>query len=125
MTSVPGWRNVNRLGSTSTGININPPNAFVAGGTQAWHTYGINWTAGRLDWYIDGVKVRTYNALNAADIRGLSYPHSIILNLALGGAGPQDEGYSGRESGGTYRNGNLVADLPGTMEIDYARVWQR
>jgi beta-glucanase (GH16 family) len=120
-----GVHNVNRPGSDSSGININPPNAFVAGGTQAWHTYGINWLSGRLDWYIDGVKVRTYNAVNAADTNGLSYYHSIILNLAMGGDGPQDEGYSGRESGGTYSNGNLVADLPGTMEIDYARVWQK
>ncbi len=120
-----GVHNVNKPPSSSTGIDINPPNAFVAGGTQNWHTYGINWTAGRLDWYIDGVKVRTYNAVNAADLNGLSYYHSIILNLAMGGSGPQDEGYSGGESGSTYSNGNLVADLPGTMEIDYARVWQK
>jgi beta-glucanase (GH16 family) len=120
-----GIHNVTRPGSSSTGVDINPPNAFVSGGTQAWHTYGINWTSGRLDWYVDGVKVRTYNAQNAADINALSYDHSIILNLAMGGTGPQDEGYSGRESGGTYSNGNLVADLPGTMEIDYARVWQK
>ena len=51
-----GNHNVANLVSDSNGININPPNAFVAGGTNAWHTYGINWTANRLDWYIDGVQ---------------------------------------------------------------------
>ena len=37
-------------------------NAFVAGGTNNWHTYGINWTSSRLEWFIDGIKVRTYTA---------------------------------------------------------------
>ncbi len=80
--------NVANLASDSTGINVNPPNAFVAGATNSWHTYGINWTANRLDWYIDGVKVRTYTAKTAADVAALGYEHSIILNLAMGGNGP-------------------------------------
>ena len=44
----------------------------------------------------------------------------------MGGDGPRypDHGYTGQESGGTYSNGNLVADLPGVMEIDYVRLWQ-
>jgi beta-glucanase (GH16 family) len=118
--------NVNDKASSSTGVNINPPNAFVAGGTNSWHTYGINWTADRLDWYIDGIKVRTYNASGSADLSALSYEHSIILNLAMGGAGPRspEHGYTGKESGSGYSDGNLVADLPGTMEVDYVRVWQ-
>ncbi len=118
--------NVANLASDSNGININPPNAFVAGATNSWHTYGINWTANRLDWYIDGVKVRSYTAKSAADVAALGYEHSIILNLAMGGAGPRysDHGYTGGESGGGYNNGNLVADLPGAMQVDYARVWQ-
>jgi beta-glucanase (GH16 family) len=118
--------NVTNLASSSNGININPPNAFVAGGTNSWHTYGINWTANRLDWYIDGVKVRTYNASSAADTAALGYEHSIILNLAMGGSGPRysDHGYTGIESGGGYNDGNLVADFPGAMQVDYARVWQ-
>jgi beta-glucanase (GH16 family) len=117
--------NVNNPGSSNMGINVNPPNAFVAGGTNSWHTYGINWTATKLEWFVDGVKVRTYNASGSADTSALSYEHSLILNLALGGSGPQGFGYTGHESGSGYSNGNLVADLPGTMEIDYARVWQR
>jgi beta-glucanase (GH16 family) len=119
-----GRHNVNSPPSSATGANINPPNAFVAGGTNNWHRYGINWTASRLQWFVDGVLVRTYNAQNNADLRGLNFTKSIILNLALGGSGPQGRGYTGNEGNGSYNNGNLAADLPGTMEIDYVRVWQ-
>jgi beta-glucanase (GH16 family) len=118
--------NVDNLSSSSTGVSINPPNAFVSGGVNRWHTYGINWTRNRLDWIIDGVKVRTYNAARNSDLTALAYEHSIILNLAMGGNGPRyaGHGYTGQENGSGYNNGNLVADLPGTMEIDYVRVWQ-
>jgi beta-glucanase (GH16 family) len=118
--------NVNNPPSTSAGRNINPPNPFVAGGVNGWHRYGLNWTANRLDWYIDGVLVRSYTAATAADRSALAYEHSLILNLAMGGDGPRypDHGYTGQESAGGYSNGNLVADLPGVMEIDYVRVWQ-
>jgi beta-glucanase (GH16 family) len=117
--------NVNSPGSSSTGKNVNPPNAFVAGGTNSWHTYGVNWTANKLEWFVDGVKVRTYNASSNNDLTALAYEHSIILNLAMGGSGPRsgDHGYTGGESAGGYSNGNLVADLPGTMEVDYVRVF--
>jgi beta-glucanase (GH16 family) len=113
--------------SSSSGVNINPPNPFVAGGTNDWHTYGINWTANQLQWFIDGVLVRTYNASSSADTAALGYEHSMILNLAMGGNGPRypDHGYTGNESGSGYNDGNLVADLPGAMEVDYVKVWQR
>jgi beta-glucanase (GH16 family) len=118
--------NVTTKGSSSS-LNINPPNPFVAGGTNDWHTYGINWTANQLQWFIDGVLVRTYNASSSADTAALGYEHAMILNLAMGGNGPRypDHGYTGNESGGGYNDGNLVADLPGAMEVDYVRVWQR
>jgi beta-glucanase (GH16 family) len=118
--------NVNNPLTSSSGLNINAPNPLLTGGTNSFHTYGVNWTANRLDWYIDGIKVRTYNATSSADLAALGYEHSMILNLAMGGSGPRysDHGYTGRESGGGYDNGNLNADLPGAMEIDYAKVWQ-
>ncbi len=118
--------NVTNLSSTSTGVNVNAPNPLVAGGTNSWHTYGVNWTSTRIDWIIDGVKVRTYKASSNADLTALAYEHSIILNLAMGGSGPRyaDHGYTGKETASGYSNGNLNADLPGTMEVDYVRVWQ-
>lgn len=119
-----GDHNVNNPPSTNRGVNINPPNGYAAGGTTKWHQYGINWTATQLQWFIDGVLVRTFNASTNADLAALNYEKSIIVNLALGGTGPQDHGYTGGESAGTYNNGNLVADLPGVMELDYVRLYQ-
>ena len=118
--------NVNSPGSSNTGVNVNPPSPFVSGGTNNWHRYGIKWSAARLDWFLDGVLVRSYTATSNADLAALGYEKSILLNLAMGGDGPRspDHGYTGQESGGTYSNGNLVADLPGVMEIDYVRLWQ-
>jgi beta-glucanase (GH16 family) len=125
--NIGAWNhNVVTKGSSS-GLNINPPNPFVAGGTNDWHTYGINWTANQLQWFVDGVLVRTYNASSSADTTALGYEHAMILNLAMGGNGPRypDHGYTGNESGSGYDDGNLVADLPGAMEVDYVRVWQK
>ena len=122
-----GARNHNVVTKGSSGgININPPNAFVAGGTNNWHTYGFNWTSNKIEWYIDGVLVRSYTASSSAELAALGYEHSIILNLAMGGNGPKypDHGYTGFDSASGYTNGNLVADLPGTMEVDYVKVWQ-
>ncbi len=119
-----GNHNVNNPPSGANGININPPNAYLAGGTTGWHRYGINWTGSKLQWFIDGVLVRTFNASTNADLLALGYEKSIIVNLALGGDGPGYHGYNGGESGGTYNNGNLAADLPGVMEIDYVRLFQ-
>ena len=45
--------------------------------------------------------------------RGLSYAHSIVLNLAIGGSGARDAG---------YRAGS--APLPYAAYFDYVRVWQ-
>jgi beta-glucanase (GH16 family) len=118
--------NVTTKGSSSS-LSVNDPSPLVAGGTNDWHTYGFNWTDDTLQWFIDGVLVRTYTASSAADRAALGYEHSIILNLAMGGDGPRssDHGYTGIESGGGYNDGNLNADLPGTMEVDYVRVWHQ
>jgi beta-glucanase (GH16 family) len=115
--------NVVTKGSSSS-LSINPPNPLVAGGTNDWHTYGFNWTENRLEWFIDGVLVRTYNASTPEDLASFGYDHSIILNLQVGGSGPAYEGYTGGERDDGYDDGNLSADLPGTMEVDYVRVWQ-
>ncbi len=125
--SIGGRRhNVNHPRSTAVGVNVNPPHVLVTGGTNGWHRYGIKWSANRLDWFIDGVPVRTYKASTNADRKALGYEKSIMLNLAIGGTGPRDtaRGYTGDESGGAYKNGNLTADIPGVLAVDYVRVWQ-
>lgn len=78
-----------------------------------WHTYGVGIHPDRLDYYYDGVRVRTVTATTTGMRRGLSYAHSIVLNLAVGGSGALDAG---------YRPGS--APLPYTADFDYVRVWQ-
>ena len=118
--------NVNNLGSSSTGVNVNPPNPFVSGGTNNWHTYGVNWTSNRIDWIIDGGQgahvqhVRERGPYGA----GLRAQHHPEPGDGRCRSRYPDHGYTGQESGSGYSNGNLVADLPGTMEVDYVRVWQ-
>ena len=70
--------------------------------------------------------VRSYTASSNEDLAALGYEKSIPVEPRMGGAGPQssDHAVPRPESGGTYNNGNLVADLPGVMEIDYVRLWQ-
>jgi beta-glucanase (GH16 family) len=125
--SIGGRRhNVDEPGTDTAGVNINPPRPLVSGATNGWHRYGIKWSANRLAWYVDGVRVRSYTASTKADRKALGYQKSIMLNLAIGGTGPRGagRGYTGGESGGEYANGNLSADIPGVMEVDYVRVWQ-
>jgi beta-glucanase (GH16 family) len=78
-----------------------------------WHTYGVGIHPDRLEYFYDGVKVRTVTATTSGMRRGLSYAHAIVLDLAIGGSGPQDAG---------YRAGR--APLPYAAEFDYVRVWQ-
>ncbi len=81
-----------------------------------WHTYGVNWTASKLDFYIDGVKKQTFTPSDSGATAALGYEHTIDINLAIGGDGPRK--YHGWN--GTWASG----DLPGTYEVDYVRVWQ-
>jgi beta-glucanase (GH16 family) len=73
--------------------------------SNSWHTYGVNWEPGKIDWYIDRVKTRTFQNSNVP-----SEPMEIILNLAVGGILPG--------------NTDSSTVLPATMKIDYVRVYQ-
>lgn len=64
----------------------------------AWHTYGYEWTASKVVWYYDGVKVREQPTTVAS-------PHYLILQNTQGA-------YGGPE-----------ADTD--LQVDYVRVWQR
>ncbi len=83
-----------------------------------WHTYGLNWTSNRLDFYIDGVKRQTFTPSDSGATAALSYEHTIHVNLAIGGSGPEQ--YHGWTNG-DWKSG----ELPGTYEVDYVRVWQK
>ncbi len=77
------------------------------GPISGWHTYALNWTDTTLTWFYDGKPVSSIAVAN-------DYAHSVILNYAIGGAGPADAGFSG----------SPVSSLPSTMSVDYVRIWQ-
>lgn len=87
--------------------------AHPVGSIAQWHIYGLGVHRDRLDFFYDGVRVRTIRATTLGQRLALGYPHSIILNLAVGGGGAQDKGYVP----GT-------AALPFAAQFDYVRVWQ-
>ncbi len=96
--------------------------------TTDWHTYGVKWTEGKLEYFIDGKSYHTVEGFgqpNAANTPHgpFDVPFFLRLNMAIGGTyidGP----------GGKWSNAyNVVAEEPGTfpatMSVDYVRIYQR
>ncbi len=71
-----------------------------------FHTYGVEWTADEISWYVDGTKAQT---LSAGEIPSQSM--YLILNLAVGGWFPESP--------------NEATEFPGEFVIDYVRVYQQ
>jgi beta-glucanase (GH16 family) len=79
---------------------------------QEFHTYGVQWLPGSIQFYFDG---HPYWAITAADLAPGSrwvfdHPFYLILNLAIGGrwAGSPDESTT----------------FPQALRVDYVRVYQ-
>ena len=79
--------------------------------TVAWfddfHTFGVNWTPQKIDWYVDGVLVYSYAVQQWIPTE----PMYLILNLAVGGDWP------GKPS--------IATKFPAELLVDWVRVWQR
>lgn len=88
---------------------------------DGFHVYAVEWSAGRIDWFVDGVRYFTATAEDwkpadgAASPAPFDQPFHLILNLAFGGAWPE----------GANAKGVDEAALPATMEVDWVRVSQR
>jgi beta-glucanase (GH16 family) len=125
-------------------------------GTTQYFRYGFLWEDDRITWYLNGRPIRSFDGKNIVtyitDVNGnvsssavvrtvgtnieavlpsfeaiLNYPHTLNVNLSVGGAGPRYNGaYTGIENpdGNSYNFGNYVADNPGIMSVDYVRVYQ-
>lgn len=84
-----------------------------------YHVYGIEWNENTIIWYVDGIEYYRTSNWYTTGINGTAdYPAPfdqefyLILNMAIGG---------------NY-DGNITPnskDLPGTMEVDYVRVYQK
>jgi len=83
-----------------------PGSADLPGLSSGMHTFGVDWRADRIDWYVDGQLHHSFTDRS----RIPHEPMYLIANVASGGS------WAGSPDGTT--------PLPATMEIDYVRVWR-
>lgn len=75
-----------------------------------WHTYGIEWDAKAIKWFVDGRKYHEASILNNVNSTDeFHQPFFIILNLAIGGKWPGSP--------------NSTTPFPDTLFVDYVRVY--
>ncbi|HZZ40349.1 MAG TPA: family 16 glycosylhydrolase [Acidobacteriaceae bacterium] len=98
--------------STSTEVNGSQrfnPAAFSA---AAWHTYGMIWSKGQIQFYVDDPS-NIYATFNTSNFGGTwpfdQGPMFIILNLAVGGDWPG--------------NPDSTTAFPSNMLVDYVRIY--
>ena len=96
--------------------------------TTEWHTYGVKWTEGKLEYYIDGVKFHTIDNFNQPNAANTPYgpfdqPFFLRLNLAIGG--DYIDGAHGKWSNAYNTLAEHPESFPATMSIDYVRVYER
>jgi len=84
----------------------NEGRATISDFSQGFHVYSVEWTEGRIIWFVDGVETHRLEGSEVSDEQMY-----IIANLAVGGTfpGPADE----------------TTPFPARFEIDYIRVYQR
>ena len=78
---------------------------------EGFHTYAVEWTPNRIDWFINDVLYATATPsqmANPADWTFENYAYYLTLNLAVGG-----------NLGGTVN----AAALPQSIQVDYVRVY--
>ena len=100
--------------SSVHGTNLNGGAPYTATGfsAAAWHTYGMIWTKGQVQFYIDS-PTNIYETFTPTSISGTwpfdQGPMFIILNLAVGGTWPGSP--------------NSSTVFPSTMLVDYVRIY--
>jgi beta-glucanase (GH16 family) len=83
-----------------------------------YHIYGFNWTATKLEWYVDGKKMFWFSKTRAFPVPAsdfFNYAHTISINMAMGGTGPAYYGWSPTNTLGNTTDHYLV---------DYIRVYK-
>jgi beta-glucanase (GH16 family) len=101
--------------TSSWGATLNSGKTTIDTFDSDFHIYGLNWTADRLDFYVDSPDniFYTYNpTVKNKDTWPFGEPFFFILNFAVGG------GWGGKEG---------VDDtiFPRNMYVDYVRVFQK
>jgi beta-glucanase (GH16 family) len=96
------------------GTNLNGGQPFTTAGfsAAAWHTYGMIWSKGQIQYYIDD-QTKPYETFTAATQAGTwpfdQGPQFIILNLAVGGSWPG--------------NPDATTVFPSQLVVDYVRIY--
>ena len=104
-------------GGPSGSAEINGTERYHPAGfsAAAWHTYGMIWTKGEVQFYVDDPS-QPYATFKATDAQWANHswpfdagPQFLILNLAVGGSWPG--------------NVDSTTVLPSEMLVDYVRVY--
>ena len=114
----PDWNAGSIHGTGFTGANLGTQYHFPTGQTAAgWHTYGMIWKPGSIQFYIDDPAniYASYTLASLVNLPGAAWPFDsgnalfLIVNLAVGGSWP------GSPAGGT--------PFPSQTLVDYVRVY--
>ena len=124
------WRDKNtptgQTGSHRNRQGVIPSSKFGTNNdTTEWHTYGVKWTEGKLDYFIDGEWHHTITEFKNSNSTGspngpFDQDFFLRLNLAIGGTyidSPWDD--PNNSVGAANGEG-----FPATMSIDYVRVYE-
>jgi len=95
-----------------TSLNAGQPNHPAGFSGSAWHTYGMIWSKGQVQYYIDSPS-NVYETFTPSSQAGTwpfdQGPEFVILNLAVGGTWPG--------------NPDSTTVFPSTMLVDYVRIY--
>lgn len=95
------------------GSSIESGRKYVATAESDFHVYAMDWTAEKMDFFVDGEKILSYkNDGKGTDSWPFDNNFYIILNLAWGGAWGGVKGVD-------------ESALPVQMQVDYVRVFQK
>jgi beta-glucanase (GH16 family) len=100
-----------------TGLNGGTPYTTPGFSAASWHTYGMIWTKGQIQYYVDSPTGpgQPYETFTPTTPGGGTWPFDqgpqfILLNLAVGGSWPG--------------NPNSTTVFPSQMVVDYVRIYQ-
>ncbi len=86
---------------------------FIKDADKNFHTYAINWTEEKIEWYVDEIMYHSISkGEDDQDGWPFTKPYHLILNLAVGG-----------NWGGKYGVDDTI--WPQRLEVDYVRVYEQ
>jgi beta-glucanase (GH16 family) len=100
--------------SSVHGTNLNGGTPYTVSGfsAAAWHTYGMIWSKGKIQYYVD-TPASIYETFTPTTQTGTwpfdSGPEFVIMNLAVGGDWPGSP--------------NATTGFPSQMVVDYVRIY--